>query len=164
MQRLGLSRFLFRCYPVHRNIHSTTILVSRRTVHIWGWFHGLMSLVYKQTGQASAILPISYPDPLLSYAHAICTKQWRIGPYCAISKVRRRRRRRQKKKEYEICVCVCVFYFCSVRQRTESTKIKTTHEFTFFNYLDFRKQEKSTFHLITFQSRWRLRLWMHWIS
>ena len=29
-----LSRFLFRCYPPHRNIHSTTILVSRRTVHM----------------------------------------------------------------------------------------------------------------------------------
>ena len=41
-----LSRFIFCCYLPHRNIHSTTILVSRRTVHIWRWFHGLMSLVY----------------------------------------------------------------------------------------------------------------------
>ena len=61
--------------------------------------------------------------------------------------------KKKKKNMRYVCVCVCVFYFCSVRQRTESTKIKTTHEFTFFNYLDFRKQEKSTFHLITFQSR-----------
>ena len=56
-------RFLFRCYPPHRNIHSTTILVHRRKVHMWRWFHGLMSLVwYKQTWQASAILRVQNSD------------------------------------------------------------------------------------------------------
>ena len=38
-------RFLFRCYSLHRNIYYTTILVHRRTVHMWRWFHGLMSLI-----------------------------------------------------------------------------------------------------------------------
>ena len=42
--------------------------------------------------------------------------------------------------------------------------MKTTHEeFTFFNCLDCRKQEKyksAAFHLITFQSKWRFRLWI----
>ena len=36
--------FLYRCSPLYRN--STTILVHRKTVHMWRWFHGLMSLVY----------------------------------------------------------------------------------------------------------------------
>ena len=36
--------FLFRCYPPCRNIHSTTTLVHTTTVHMWRWFHGLMSL------------------------------------------------------------------------------------------------------------------------
>ena len=51
---LCLSQFLFRLYLPHRNMHSTTILVSRRTAHRWRWFNGTMSLVYtnkKQEGQ-----------------------------------------------------------------------------------------------------------------
>ena len=54
-----------------------------------------------------------------------------------------------------------------MEQQTESTKIKTTHEeSTFFNYpdLESKKSKSITFNLITFQSKWRFRLWIHGIS
>ena len=47
-----LFRVFFHCSPPHGNIYSTTILVNRRTAHMWN----------KQTRQASAILRVQNSD------------------------------------------------------------------------------------------------------
>ena len=55
----------FRCYPPHRNIHSTTILVHRRTVHMHVKVIPRLDVSYLiLTNQASV-------------GHFACTKQWR---------------------------------------------------------------------------------------
>ena len=138
--------FLFRYYPPHRNIHSTTVLVSRRTVHMWRWFHGWY-LLFIQTNQASV-------------GHVGCTKQWCNKEHTAQvwnwtpppqkkKRFKKNKNKNNKNKKqtafydsvpsaWAISLCICMSDATWVLQEKTQEGLKITREKYFLLALRFR--------------------------